>query len=381
MPIRILAPDDPGLRAYQAMSKTHTHLDITLDIIPFAAYRARLDAALDADEPPYDVVFAPGHLWLPELAAAGRIAPLDDHFATLPAVYTTYAAETLFPSATADSQYNGKTYLLPLFSDGHILFYDPKRVPIEATTTTVAPRDIVTLCTQATAPNGGAVIALKAHPSEIFLDWLPYLLDRTGGLLNTDNQPIFYTDEGVAALTDYVGLTKYAPSNTRDYNNEAVADALRRAEVAMAVTWGGQAAPIFRADGSRAPETYRAVSLTTPWNVNWGASVPASLTPQRQQAAVSALLQLHTPDLDTHVLMAAGSPIRTTTYTPENLAAYTWLAAQQQLMERAHSLPPLPEIGSVLGVLYGEVFAAFVGKKTPEQALATAETAVHEALA
>ncbi|MEO0561869.1 MAG: hypothetical protein AAF125_07140, partial [Chloroflexota bacterium] len=128
------------------------------------------------------------------------------------------------------------------------------------------------------------------------------------------------------------------------------------------------------------PDTYRAVSLTTPWNVNWGAAVPASLTPERQRAAVEALLHLHTPDLDAHVLTAAGSPVRTTTYTPDALAAYPWLAAQQQLMERAHSLPALPQIGSVLGVLYGEVFAAFTGEKSPSAALAAADAAVREAL-
>lgn len=373
MTIKILAPNDPALQAYVATLEAESH-DIQLDIVPFAEYRARLDKTLEADTSPYQVVFVPGHLWIPELAAANKITPLESYFEQQADAYIAYQPDTLLPIATNEAEYNGKSYMIPLFSDGHILFYDPQRVPLNANT--IAPRDMLELCAYSQAGDGQHVIALKAHPSEIFLDFLPYLLDINGNILDENNRPTFNTDAGRAALKLYLELAQYAPTHTADYDNEGIADALRTGAVSMAVTWGGQAAPIFLNSDSVAASTYQSAVFTTPWNATWGAAIASNQSDEAKADAVAALLKLHTPKLDERVLIYAGSPIRSISYNGQNMNQYPWLAAQKQMLDRAILLPKLPEIGQVLGALYGNVFAALRNEKSIDAALRDAETAI-----
>jgi len=370
MPTRILAPDDPALAAYQQQINTPAFADLHLDIVPFAAYREALDKTLNAEQSDYEVVFVPGHLWIPELAAAGKLQSLDG----LSADWAAYHADEVLSIVNDEAHYAGQRYMIPLFTDGHVLLYAPDCVDIR--TDTVDVRQMRTLAANAQVPDGQHAIALKAHPSEIFLDWLPYLYAEGGCVLDDAMQPAFNTDAGRQALAHYLALRDYAPANTHDYDNAAIADALRQGTVTMAVTWGGQAAPIYLSDGSVAPDRYRVAALHTPWNATWGAAIPANQPATSQQTALTNLLRLNTPTLDVQVITAAGSPVRASSYSAENIAQYPWLAAQKHLLETAQLLPKHPQIGAVLGALFDNVYRAFRGEKTPSQALADAENAI-----
>ncbi len=367
MPLRILAPDDPALQAYRQRLNDPSFVDVSLDIIPFATYREKLDAALAAEQSTHEVVFVPGHLWIPELAANGKLQQLD----TLDADWDTYTADTIVPSVNDEAYYDGNRYMLPLFTDGHILLYDPEKVSI--TDDTVDVRDLRQIAQNAQISEGQHVLALKAHASEIFLDWLPYLYAEGGHILDDIQQPAFNTDAGRRALENYIALAAFTPTDTHMYDNDAIATALRRGDVGMAVTWGGQAAPIFLAEGSVAPNRYKVAAITTPWNATWGAAIPTNLPKDRQQAALDMLLRLNTVELDTLVITLAGSPVRQSSYSDQNIQHYPWLKAQQQMLTTARLLPKHPQMGHMLGVLYTQVYQAFRGQKTAAEALAQAE--------
>ncbi len=369
MTTQILAPNDPALAAYQDALAADNAPDATLKIVPFADYRAQLDETLNATTSAYQVVFVPGHLWIPELVAAGKLAPLDFSPAT-----------ELVPLVAEECTYGGKTYMVPLFTDGHILFYDPSRVNLPADVTAVNPLQIPALAANTTPPDGGHAVALKAHPTEIFLDWLPYLLDAGGRILGEDGHPAFNNEAGVSALAAYVTMASVAPEETHRYGNEEIAEALQTGAVTMAVTWGGQAAPIFNAPDSIAASTYRVVPLTTPWNATWGAAIPVNLPVFAQQEAAAVLQALNGPAMDARVIEHAGSPVYTSSYTADATEKYPWLPAQKHMLENAAILPKLPQIGAVLGTLYDQVYQAFRGKVTPAEALATADKAVRTAL-
>jgi multiple sugar transport system substrate-binding protein len=378
MPIRILAPNDPALAAYQEAIEVNNPDDLVLDIVPFAEYRERLDETLNAENAPYEVVFVPGHIWIPELAHAKKLQPLDDLLEALPNAVSDYQPDSLLPLARDETRYNDEQYMLPLFSDGHILFYNPNLAPID-TAVIPANRICEMIGSVIPAPNGHR-IALKAHPAEIFLDFLPYLLEVTGGILDEHQQPTFNTPAGIQTLENYAALAQYAPPETHRYGNQEIADALVTGSVAMAATWGGQAAPIYNAAGSIVDHTYRTAVFRAPWNATWGAAIPSSLPKSTQKSTLAALLRLNNPVMDTLVLKHAGSPIRSTSYSDAAMGQYPWLAAQHLMLETAILLPKLPQIGSVLGALYDNVYQAFRGKKEPSAAMADAEAAVLEAL-
>ncbi len=132
MPYRLLAPDDPALQALQEALFHTPQRDISLDIVPWAEYRDRLMFTLQADRATYHAVCVPGHVWLPELAAAGLLLPLDAPLAADPEALSTYQPDDLLPLVAQESRYQGVLYQFPLFSDGHILFYRADLVDLPA---------------------------------------------------------------------------------------------------------------------------------------------------------------------------------------------------------------------------------------------------------
>jgi multiple sugar transport system substrate-binding protein len=216
-------------------------------------------------------------------------------------------------------------------------------------------------------------LALKADPSEIFLDWLPFLWQAGGDVLDESGRPAFAGEAGVRALQAYVDLRRFCPSDTHRYGNAQVAAALREGRVAMATTWGGQAGPLFLGEANF---PYRCAVFPKPWNATWGLAIPANQAAETRQQALSLLLLALNLQSDQAVISAAGSPVRKASYAPAFLAKYAWLSAQKAMLEGCGRLPAIPELGRFLGALYPAVYRAFIGEQSPEAALKAAEELV-----
>jgi multiple sugar transport system substrate-binding protein len=371
----IIGPNDPALDALDVALHARADLNAELRIIPWPEYRDTLMAGLTADESPWQAAFVPGHIWLPELAHRGllaRLGPIVDE--TPEDVRAVYDAGDIIPAVAAECQYEGDDYLLPLFTDGHILFYlqdcfdfGEDDVPI------IATQDIADLARKAHHPPKHAGLALKADVSEIFTDWLPYLWEAGGHIFDDAGRPDIANPANIAALIYYCSLQVTAVPESPRYGNAEIAQALRHGSAALIATWGGQAAPIFLDTSAPSRQQYRAAVFTTPWNATWGVGIPANQATPQQQRALSALMQSMGPDTDAAIITTAGSPVRASTYTPEARARYPWLAAQQVMLERAKPLPADPRLGLFLGDLYTFVHKAFTGEMSPEAALQAAQ--------
>jgi multiple sugar transport system substrate-binding protein len=396
--ITLIGPDDPALNALENTFKTGqvpvtsevtgTSETARLLIIPWAEYRDRLMETLTAGEAPHQAVFVPGHIWLPELAEAGYLAPLDQIRPPLPDTGP-HPAERLLaemlPSVSAEAHYQGRSYLFPLFTDGHILFYRQdllgeqmaqahftrSGVPL------ISPMALAELAEQAHNPPKVYGLALKAHPSEIFLDWLPFLWAAGGDLLDEAGEPAFAGQAGVRALEYYTRLRRFCPPDTHLYGNAEILEIIKKGQAALVTTWGGQAGPLYASGAGRA---YRTAIFPRPWNAAWGAAIPANQPAERQQAALSVLLSAFGPETDLAVITAAGSPVRRSSYAPEQLETHPWLPAQLAMLERCGRLPDRPEVGRFLGALYGAVYSAFTEEQTPQAALKQAEAEARQAL-
>jgi len=360
--IRIVGPADPAVTALRHHLATSPSPAATVEIVPWEAYRLRVDETLHASAPAFDAVCVPEHVWLPELADAGLLAELGA--AAEP------SARGVVAGLETDGAYRGRRLALPLFTDGHLLVYRadlldlPDQVP--------DARTLLTLAQAGHRPPETYGIALKAHPSEIFLDWLPYYRTMGGELTATEGR--FRIDEpaAVAALGLYLAVARFAPPDTGSYGNEEVTGALRTGRAAAAVTWGGQAAPIFASPppGAR----FAAVAPRYPWNVAWGVAVPARLPSSRRDEIVTTLLTLLSRELDQRVLREAGSPVLEVTYREPEAGpqAYPWLEAQRAMLSRAQPLAASPELGDMLTIMTDALVAGFRGEATPEGAIAAA---------
>jgi len=382
--LNILGPNDPALNALRQSLDAHPEWDATLRIIPWADYRATLMSVLAAETAPYQAVAVPGHLWLPELADAGYLAAIDALANHVPAeVLTAYHVDDILPSVARECRFNGRQWMLPLFSDGHILFYRQDLVDIQDNETVplISPLEMRTLAQKAHHPPEVYGLALKAHPSEIFLDWLPYLWAAGGEILDDGGEPAFAGEAGVAALEYYCSLREFAPPETHTFGNHEIAKVIKQGAAALVTTWGGQAAAIVLAEDNVVAQRYRYATFPRPWNATWGIALPNHQPRDTQLEMLTLLLRATGREQDRRVIQIAGSPVRWASYAPAELARYPWLAAQLEMLRRADTLPISPQTGSYLGALYEAVYAAFTGETPPAAALRAAAASVRASLA
>ncbi len=383
MTIRIIGPNDPALDVLQAAIQQQTDGDAVLEIIPWPDYRERLMATLNAESAPDQVVFVPGHIWLPELAAGRLVASLTELFAEVDDdVKAAYNFDDIIPGVATEGMYADQQYLLPFFSDGHILYYrsdllkldDANGVPL------VSTKEIAALARSVHNPPEVYGLALKANASEIFTDFLPYLWEAGGAIFDANGQPVLDSAINVAALELYCSLRELCPPGTHTYGNSEITDSLRKGDAALVATWGGQSGPIFTDEGNTWRKVYKAAAFPNPWNATWGVAVPANLDRAEQVVAVEIMLSLFTPAADLALIEAAGSPVRQSSYTADAIHQYHWLAAQKNMLDNAHLLPAKPELGVFLGDLYGAVHQAFIGEASPEAALRGVQAKALEAV-
>ena len=374
MSYKIIGPDDPALNVLRDELQRRPNWQAELIIIPWADYRNKLMAALESTQTPYQAVCVPGHIWIPELADAGYLAPFEPLLNALPAdLLKNYAAADILPAVAAESRFQGRQYMLPLFTDGHILFY--RRDALELAggddgTPLVSPLELGNLAAKAHNPPELYGLALKAHPSEIFLDWLPFLWAAGGEVLDQAGCPAFAGEAGISALEYYCNLRQFCPPDTHTYGNAEIAEVIKKGQAALVTTWGGQSAAIMLAEDNAFKEVYGSAVFPKPWNATWGVAIPANQTQATQAATLSILLQASGAEQDRMVTRAAGSPVRQSSYTPEALKRYhQWLPAQYKMLQRAGVLPVDPRTGAYLGILYEAVYAAFTGQASPAAAL------------
>lgn len=371
----ILGPDDPALQALEHTLTAHPEWETALEILPWASYQPALDAALHAEISPYQAVCVPGHVWLPGLVNSGLLSAIDPLKDTLPeSVIAAYNAEEILPGVVAEAKIGSLTYLLPVFTDGHLLFFNKDFVDLPDGAT-VSPLSLANLASAMNLPEGISPLALKAHPSEILLDWLPFLWEAGGEVLDAAGVPRFAGVEGVEALEYYCALKRYCPPQVESYGNAEIAEALRCGKTAMAASWGGQAAVIF--DG---PANLGTALYPHPWNATWGICLPANQPEEQKRAMLERLYRSCGSELDHEVTRIAGSPVWNSSYKAADCARYPWLMAQHEMLRRARNLPVDPHLSAFLGDLYAAVYTVFIGQQPAAQALKMVERKALKAL-
>ncbi|MFZ5823510.1 MAG: ABC transporter substrate-binding protein [Bacillota bacterium] len=361
MPLRMIGPDHPTLRALACSPGWQ----MELELIPRPLYRERLLESLNSPLPAYQAVCVPGHLWLPELAHAGRLAPLDTLLPAIgQALHDAYRADDILPAVAAESRYRGIPYLLPLFTDGQMLLYRPDLVAVEEEggVPVVSPRDLGALAAWC-CPNGVTPLALAAGPDSILWDWLPFLWAEGGCLIDLQGRPAFAGPAGVRALETYCSLRRFCPPDVHRWGPENVAAAVREGQVAMAPVWTSQLPAL-------AGGAYRLAVYTQPLGVTWGVAVVAGLSREEREAVLAALMAGLGPAVEDGVTRPAGGAVRRSAFA--DLSRHPWLAPQLEMLTRSNTLPADPRLGPVVSVLEGALYRAFCGESSAHEALAGA---------
>jgi len=373
--LRVLAVADPAVRAYVEPGLGILERwrsggrALTFDIVPWGDYYPTLLA--QAERPAYDVAMIAGHLWLRDFAESGAILPLDGYLRELGPAYDD---ADIAPEIRRDCEWEGRRWLVPSFTDGHLVFYDAAAAASAGCSPapTIRPRDLVVFARRVSG--GGRRAALKAGPSEIFLDWLPYLLAEGAEPFDAEGRPTFDCEAGRRALGLYLEMLSLSVEGSVGFGNEEVLQALASGRALVGTSWGGQAARIVAAASGR---RLGFAGFERPWSVAWSFAILSGS--RRPREAFELLAYLSSKEVDRAVGRYAGSPTRLSAYAdPAERAACPWYPAQLEMVRRAYSLPRLRGSGAIFGVLYEELSRAARGEASPAQALGAAERRVLE---
>jgi multiple sugar transport system substrate-binding protein len=304
----------------------------------------------------YDVVMVAGHLWLKEFVEKGYLAELNFE------LDSNYNYLDIVAEIREELELDGRRYLLPSFSDGHILVYrkSDKTKNITEKITIKELISVVKSFEQQTAP-----FVLKADASEIFLDLLPYFRARGLEPFSETGEFLLNNQSGRAALSDYLNLKKYCQKNIKNFGNQEVKEAIQKKEVELAVSWSGQLGEIMNEDCLER-DSLDFAYLEQPWKTTW--SFALNHLSQKKEAAAEFMYYITSQKVDRAVGAHCGNPTRLSNFEADR-DKFRWYKVVLKMLTNSKSLPDLKNAGSLISSCSGEFHQALKGKISAEEAL------------
>lgn len=340
--LRLLLVNDPAAQGYidcGLIEKFAKEYQVSIDyqIVDWENYMHAYDKIVNGTAT-YDIFMVAGHLWLPQLLQKNIIEPLT-------------IDQSLFPSPIMNEiAHDGKIYLAPSFSDGHLLVYNKgllEKYDVIIEKSVLSLSDLKTFV-QKLHNNGLAYpISMKSHPSEIVLDCLPYLRSQINQLFDEEGQLIVGSDLLDCALTSYKEMLNFVDPENRHLDNEGINKALRMGDTAFAITWNGQLGNLFR-HGDIKEDEFGYALIEGSWNVIWSLAIAKSSTlkSEAQDFIHFLMTAKHLEDIGDY----SGSPMLKKEKL--HLSNHLWYEEHYQLLEIAQPLPSHVNTGKSLEDLY-----------------------------
>ncbi|MCY6369149.1 extracellular solute-binding protein [Clostridium ganghwense] len=361
--IKVLCVNDPAVYAYTEDSITgitkkwenENEYKVLIDIVDWNEYKSTLDKALTTNFNNYDIVMAPS-FWIPNLAANNKVIPFEEYLTA------DYNIKDIFPSILDEISYRGKKIGVPSFSDGHIIFYRKDKLKLDRIET------IESLIQKIDGiKENKRVLAIKASPYEIFLDFIPFMWDYGSELYNNEKL-VFNNEKTLSALKQYMCLKKYCPQDIAQYGNDEVREAIQKGEVYVGISWSGQAAAIMEKEKNLYRDKIGFSTYEYPCNTTW-----TFLVSKFTHVPVKCFDFLKFITNNKNDLMSgriSGSPVRISSYqNKEEREKNPWYEANYEMLNKARRIPAIEKWTEVSDHLYEYVHKAFTEKLKPEEAL------------
>jgi len=358
--LKVLAVADPAVVFLKEEKKIFlnfeekTGIKLIFDIKPWAEYYSCLLNSFE--EYKYDIVMVAGHLWLKDFVKNNYLTPIVNSFSK------EYDYEDILSSIRNECIINDKIYLVPLFCDGHMFVYRKRK-----TQQTFDEKITISQMINAVKENKGNENAFtqKAHASEIFLDFLPYLRNRGCEAFDENGMMAFNNEHGVNALKDYISMKEYCVEDVENNGNMEVLEDIQKGRCAMGITWGGQLGQVMNKDCVEREDIAFAY-FDTSWNVSWSFAINRLC--EKEELAMEFFEYITSKEMDEKVGDFSGNPIRKSTYANDD-GNHPWYKALIKMVESAKPLVSLENTGDLIGSATKEIYSAYLGEITPELAI------------
>lgn len=369
--IRILAVNDPAVGAYTNKENQFLkvmgeklNIAIKMDVINFADYYNELMDAFKNNN--YDIVMVAGHLWLASFVKKGYLSSFEVENDEI------FDYQDVLEKIREEMLYENKQYLLPSFCDGHMVLYHKPEVFFDKSEPVTIKNITNVLETYASKPM--PTFVLKAHPSEVFLDFLPYLRGFGVEPFNEKGEPLFNCSEGIRAFKRYKYLMDFASKKVLSFGNEEVKEEIQKNRCFLGLTWGGQLAAVMD-ENCDTPSSWNFNYLEKPWNVTWSFGINSKSL--NKKLALLVMKELTSKKIDIQVGRICGNPTRISSFAiDEN--KYRWYKPVKKMIEASIPLAKFPQLPDAIGIVTEELCHGLTGTKKPEQAFADAEIRVRE---
>jgi multiple sugar transport system substrate-binding protein len=359
---------------------------ITLDELGYVDLRQKLVADFVGHTANYDLMTV-DIVWSGEYGQNKYTKPLDEYMERDKAELN---LDDILPVAWTLGEWQGEHFAYPLAGYANVLNYRKDLLEAAGITPPATQEELLAAAQKLTDAEKEmyGIALLGAKGSAVAQDYMAWVQQHGGSILDADGMAAVNTPENVEILKFFGEMFKYAPPGSTDYWWDQRETAFRNGNVAMMEGWS-----IARA-GYENPEISSVVGkvdvTTAPVKAGldpkygfggWGIGINADSTPEEQECAWQFIKWLTSEEIQKEWLRNDGAPIRRSTMTdPEIVAEFPWMPLMLTSFEKGDGdyRPRIPQYSMIEDALGTHVNAFLVGQETAEDALAAAQQQIED---
>lgn len=378
---------DQYVKAFRVLGpkfEEQTGIKITLDELGYVDLYQKLTADFVGNTANYDLMTV-DIVWSGEYAANGYTLPLDEF---MERDKDQLQLDDIMPVSWTLGEWEGKHWAYPLAGYANVLNYRKDvlaEAGVEPPKTQQELLEVAEKLTKADQDFYGVAL-LGAKGPAVAQDYMVWVQQFGGSILDQDGQPKINTPDNVKILEHFGSLFKFAPPGSTDYWWDQRETAFRSGKVAMMEGWS-----IARA-GYEDPEISQIVGkvdialapvgegIEAKYGFGgWGIGINADSTKPEQEAAWEFIKWLSSPEIQKEWIRNDGAPIRRSTLEdPELVKQYPWFPTMLTSFENGDGdyRPRIPQYSIIQDALGTAVNGYLVGEVTAQEALDQAQAQV-----
>ncbi len=376
--VRMLCVDDPAVKLYQQTGElvsawsNKSGIKVEVVVLPWEKYPDKVFSTLQSGSDEFDIVMLPGYFWLPKFAANNWLIPLAGLMSTNLTDWQNYDYGDILPGMRKELEIDGKTYLLPSFSEVQMVYYRKDLLQKAGFANLESPISLEKWLDIAKSihdpANGVFGTHFKGAASESMVEWLPFLTAVGGNLPESENITFFPENEGVLSLKKLITYLPYCREDVGKSDNATMFELLSTGKVGIVNHWSGQVGPLIDRSVNPYADQYGFASLENPWGTVWAFGIPSAS--KKKNGAFSCLLHLTNASADLQQAEYSGSPVRRSSLkNPYALRKYPWFPALLDCIEKKKTFPSSAGFSDLMGDLYTMTHEVFSNNQTPVEAV------------
>ncbi|MAT41210.1 MAG: sugar ABC transporter [Anaerolineaceae bacterium] len=368
-----------GFRYLIPMFEEETGIKIVMDELGYVDLYQKLTADFVGKTAQYDLMTV-DIVWSGEYAANGYTLPLDDFMARDAAEINT---DDIMPVAWTLGEWEGKHWAYPLAGYANVLNYRKDLLEETGITPPATQEELLAAAQQLTDGDQYGIALLGAKGSAVAQDYMSFLQQHGGAVLDADGNINLNTPKNVETLDFFGELFNYAPPGSTDYWWDQRETAFRNGTVAMMEGWSiaraGYENPEMSSIVGKVDVTAAPVSAGMEPKYGfggWGIGINASSDATKQEAAWEFIKWITSEEIQKEWIKHDGAPIRRSTLEdPELNTLYPWFPLLLKSFENGDGdyRPRIPQYSIIQDALGTYVNAFLVGQETAESALIKAQ--------